>query len=164
MTSTRSARNDADASRARQARRRATWLSVALALLASAAIAAGDEAKEPPRSTERSYVVGRTTLNWKLDASRLPAASRERAARMAEAFSDLVAGRVDAKDRRDEEIEVKVLADGTKRARVPAYLINAALLRYGTDTDSALVCTDGPQGPAGLFFDLPALSSRPEGQ
>jgi hypothetical protein len=127
------------------------WLFLAAALLLPAvATAAG----EPQTSgDERTYVVGRATIHWKLDASRLPAASRERAVRMAETFTGL--GAPGAKDRRAEEPEVKVLADGKKQARVPAYLINAAFLRYGTET--ALVCTDQPQGPAAGAVAPPSL-------
>lgn len=118
------------------------WLFLAAVLLFPFAATAADGPQTSGK--ERTYVVGGATIHWKLDASRLPAATRERAVRMAEAFTGL--GTAEAKNRRDEEVEVKVLADGKKQARVPAYLMNAAFLRFGTESE--LVCTDQPHRPA----------------
>jgi len=113
------------------------WLFLALALcLPIAAAADGSQ----PSGTERTYVVGGAKIRWQLDASRVPAATRERAVRMAETFTSL--GQPEAKDR-SEEAEVEVLADGKQRLRVPAYLMNAAFLRF--DAGTKLVCQRRPQ-------------------
>jgi len=133
------------------------WLFLAAALLFPATATAAGEPQKP--ETERTYVTGGATIHWKLDASRLSAASRERAARMAKTFGDLVAGRLEAKDLQDEEIEVEVLADGTRQARVPAYLMNTAFLRYGTEASP--VCSDRPQiPPADLRVSAPSTPSE----
>lgn len=124
------------------------WLC--LALLPVVAMAA-DEPQET--GAERTYVVGHATIQWKLDASRVPAATRERAVRMAKTFTGV--GQPEAKDRQDEEVEAKVLPDGKRQARVPAYLMNAAILRFGPEPQ--LVCVDRPQEPAA------AVSSSLEG-
>lgn len=131
-----------------------SWLFLAAALFLPIAAAAADGSQ--PSGAERTYVVGGAKIHWKLDASRVPAASRERAVKMAETFASL--GQPEAKDHREEVEDVEVLADGKRRLRVPAYLMNAAYLRFlGEGTE--LVCQGRPPAPA----PAAAVSSSPEG-
>ena len=115
-------------------------LAILLILVAPAAVLAdgdGTEPSQPPPAAETApdltYALGGVTISWDLGNKRFQAPTAEQAARIAAAFAAPAA---------EEKIEVEKLPDGTEKARIPAHLLSASIVRVVPDGELVGFCAE----------------------
>lgn len=120
-------------------------LSFVLALLIVSPLVLAEDAplQEEKSQADRVYVMNGVTISWDLDRKQMREPTAQQAAQLAEQFRAWMEAKMgsDAGLPLATEVEVETLPNGVKRARLPAYLMNAVLVRVDDDGHLVEQCT-----------------------
>lgn len=117
-------------------------------------------AARPESRPERVYVMNGATISWDLDRQRFHPPTAEQAARIAEELQRWISANLEGGEEPPsvKDLPVETLKGGVKKARLPLYLMNAAMVRVGSGGELAGICAEGPD--LARAFAAPAVEEE----
>lgn len=103
-------------------------------------------AARPESRPERVYVMSGATISWDLDRRRYHPPTAEQAARIAAELQRWMAAEFGGGEELPsvKDLPVETLEGGVKKARLPLHLMNAAVVRVGSEGELGGYCAEGP--------------------